>query len=191
MQKFEAKVFHKRSQQVQRLWGWNEVAEAGGQWMGGRVGSVNSERKSDQAGLGEEMAGWSQRGPIAPQLQAEPPDGWGSWRNLGLHNPGQLLSCPVLKVKSLSRVQLFVTPWTVVHQAPLSMGFSGYKIKSLKVKTSKWILLFAATWMHWEILIQRNIKSDTRQKYHSYPLYAESKMMVQMCFFTKETGTKI
>ena len=27
-------------------------------------------------------------------------------------------------VKSLSRVQLFATPWTVAHQAPLSMGFS-------------------------------------------------------------------
>ena len=26
---------------------------------------------------------------------------------------------------SLSRVRLFVTPWTVAHQAPLSMGFSG------------------------------------------------------------------
>jgi len=24
----------------------------------------------------------------------------------------------------LSRVQLFVTPWTVAHQTPLSMGFS-------------------------------------------------------------------
>ena len=29
-----------------------------------------------------------------------------------------------LKVKSLSRVQLFVTPWTVAHQAPPSMEFS-------------------------------------------------------------------
>jgi len=28
------------------------------------------------------------------------------------------------EVKSLSPVQLFVTPWTVVYQAPLSMGFS-------------------------------------------------------------------
>ena len=27
-------------------------------------------------------------------------------------------------VKSLSHVQLFATPWTVTHQAPLSMGFS-------------------------------------------------------------------
>jgi len=25
---------------------------------------------------------------------------------------------------SLSHVQLFATPWTVAHQAPLSMGFS-------------------------------------------------------------------
>ena len=28
------------------------------------------------------------------------------------------------KVKSLSCVQLFATPWTVAYQAPLSMGFS-------------------------------------------------------------------
>ena len=27
-------------------------------------------------------------------------------------------------MKSLSRVQLFVTPWTLDHQAPSSMGFS-------------------------------------------------------------------
>ena len=29
-----------------------------------------------------------------------------------------------MKVKSLSRVQLLETPWTAVHQAPPSMGFS-------------------------------------------------------------------
>ena len=29
-----------------------------------------------------------------------------------------------MKVKSLSHVQLFATPWTVAHQVPLSMGFS-------------------------------------------------------------------
>ena len=28
------------------------------------------------------------------------------------------------KVKSLSRVRLFATPWTVAYQAPPSMGFS-------------------------------------------------------------------
>ena len=29
-----------------------------------------------------------------------------------------------MKVKSLSHVRLFVTPWTVAYQAPLTMGFS-------------------------------------------------------------------
>ena len=29
-----------------------------------------------------------------------------------------------VKVKPLSRVRLFATPWTVAHQAPPSMGFS-------------------------------------------------------------------
>ena len=29
----------------------------------------------------------------------------------------------VVVVKSLSHVQIFVTPWTVFHQFPLSMGF--------------------------------------------------------------------
>ena len=43
-----------------------------------------------------------------------------------------------LKGKSLSCVQLFVTPWTAAHQAPLSMGFSrqeywsGVPLPSLK-----------------------------------------------------------
>ena len=30
-----------------------------------------------------------------------------------------------MKVRSLSRVQLFATTWTVAYQAPPSMGFSG------------------------------------------------------------------
>ena len=29
-----------------------------------------------------------------------------------------------MKVKSLSRTQLFATPWTIAQQAPPSMGFS-------------------------------------------------------------------
>ena len=43
----------------------------------------------------------------------------------GLSDPRFRLSYRVkVKVKSLSRVQLFATPWTVAYQAPLSMGFS-------------------------------------------------------------------
>ena len=30
----------------------------------------------------------------------------------------------VMKVKSLSHVRIFATPWTVAHQGPRSMGFS-------------------------------------------------------------------
>ena len=33
----------------------------------------------------------------------------------------------VMVVESLSRVRLFVTPWTVAPQAPLSIGFSRQK----------------------------------------------------------------
>ena len=37
----------------------------------------------------------------------------------------QIISILVkVKVKSLSRVRLFATPWTVIYQAPWSMGFS-------------------------------------------------------------------
>ena len=43
----------------------------------------------------------------SPALQADP-----------------LLSEPPVKVKSLSRVQLFANPCIVAYQAPLSMGFS-------------------------------------------------------------------
>ena len=42
------------------------------------------------------------------------------WVAISFSNAGK---CKV-KVKSLSRVQLFVTPWTAAHQAPPSMGFA-------------------------------------------------------------------
>ena len=36
---------------------------------------------------------------------------------------GKVLLEAMVKVKLLSRVQLFATPWTVAHQAPQSMEF--------------------------------------------------------------------
>ena len=38
--------------------------------------------------------------------------------------PSPVRKYEVSEVKSLSYVQLFVTPWTVAYQAPLLMGFS-------------------------------------------------------------------
>ena len=39
-------------------------------------------------------------------------------------SPGSSPLCMYVHAKSLSRVRLFVTLWTVAHQAPLSLGFS-------------------------------------------------------------------
>ena len=40
------------------------------------------------------------------------------------HTAGRYLTGHHEWVKLLSRVRLFATPWTLAHQAPLSMGFS-------------------------------------------------------------------
>ena len=46
-----------------------------------------------------------------------------------------------VKVKSLSHVRLFVSPWTVASQAPLSMGFFQARILEwLAISTSKVML---------------------------------------------------
>ena len=42
------------------------------------------------------------------------------WRHSGEHPSLLIDTC----AQSLSRIRLFVTLWTVAHQAPLSMGFS-------------------------------------------------------------------
>ena len=56
-----------------------------------------------------------------------PASGLGNLNREGTgQEPESLLDTPLKqrkKVKSLSRVQLFVTPWTVAHQAPPSMEF--------------------------------------------------------------------
>ena len=59
-----------------------------------------------------------------------------------------------VKVRSLSHVQLFATPWTVAYQAPLSMGFSrqeywsGVPLPSLELPCKcyliRWSSLFQA-----------------------------------------------
>ena len=50
------------------------------------------------------------------------------YHNFFIHSPvDEHLGCfhvLKVKVKSLSCVRLFETPWTVAHQAPPSMGFS-------------------------------------------------------------------
>ena len=52
-----------------------------------------------------------------------PWDSPGKNTGVGCHFLLQCIKVKV-KVKSLSRVRLFATPWTAAHQAPLSVGFS-------------------------------------------------------------------
>ena len=56
-----------------------------------------------------------------PTRLPRPWDSPGESTGVGCHF---LLQCVKVKVKSLSRVQLFVTPWTAAYQAPPPMGFS-------------------------------------------------------------------
>ena len=56
---------------------------------------------------------------------------WAPWGHKELHTTEVTEhACTTLnkymkvKVKSLSRVRLFVTPWSVAYQAPLFLGFS-------------------------------------------------------------------
>ena len=60
-----------------------------------------------------------------PTRLPRPWDSQGNCTGVGCHF---LLQC--MKVKSLSRVWLFATPWTVAYQAPPSMGFSRQEYRS-------------------------------------------------------------
>ena len=90
-----------------------------------------------------------------------------------------------VKVKSLSCVRLFATPWTAAYQTPPSMGFSrqeywsGVPLPSLIMKCysaikQNEIMPFAVTWMGLEIII----RSEVRQRKTNiiwYHLYMEPK----------------
>ena len=52
---------------------------------------------------------------LSPALQVD---------SLPAELPGKPITIYQLQMKSLSRVQLFATPWTVAYQAPPSMRFS-------------------------------------------------------------------
>ena len=53
----------------------------------------------------------------------------GRLQSMGSQTQTQL-SDKHITVQSLSHVQLFATPWTIAHQAPLSMGFPRQEYRS-------------------------------------------------------------
>ena len=68
-------------------------------------------------------------------------------------------SCHLSEVKSLSRVQLLATPWTVAYQAPPSMGFSrqeywsGVPFRLREIKMSDTYSLFPPFGDPWPSLL--------------------------------------
>ena len=66
--------------------------------------------------LCDPIDGSSPGSPVPGILQARTLE----WVAISFSNAGK----GKVKGKSLSRVRLFVTPWTAAHQAPPSMGFS-------------------------------------------------------------------
>ena len=69
-----------------------------------------------------------------------------------------------VKVKSLSRVRLFATPWTVAYQAPLSMRFSRQEYWSglpFPSPKSKCLLIWWLQSLSAVILESKKIKSAT------------------------------
>ena len=83
-----------------------------------------------------------------PTRLPHPWDSPGKNTGVGCHF---LLQCMKVKVKLLSRVQLFTTPWTVAYQAPPSMGFSRQEYWSGVPLPSLYILLdnpILCIWKH-------------------------------------------
>ena len=62
-----------------------------------------------------------------------------------------------VKVKSLSRVRLFVTPWTAAHQAPPSMGFSRQEHWSGVPLPSPWLSLGLIICIKWLTKLKKTI----------------------------------
>ena len=68
----------------------------------------------------------------------------------GLPFPSPMHESEKWKWSSLSRVQLFVTPWIAAYQAPLSMGFSRQEYWSGgPFPVLQYLPKFAETHVHW------------------------------------------
>ena len=93
---------------------------------GGQAGGLGTCLQSSDR-LGRERQRRPARGQCAGQMGRDVQGGTGEAS--GAECPRRLgdeieAGFPGGKVKSLSRVRLFATPWTVPYQAPPSMGFS-------------------------------------------------------------------
>ena len=89
-----------------------------------------------------------------------------------------LLQC--MKVKSLSRVRLLVTPWTAAYQAPPSMGFSRQSVKIVFKKIMPYngiilshqyeVLIHNSIWMNLKnAILSKRSQTQNDSTYIKYP----------------------
>ena len=69
---------------------------------------------------------------LAMKLLTSPPGRGCQYLQSSSQDVAQNFYSSRVHAQSLSRVQLFATPWTVAHQAPLSMGF-------FQARTLEWV----------------------------------------------------
>ena len=91
---------------------WREITWLGFQWI---VTNIAAKSRQSCPTLCNPIDGSPPASPVLGILQARTLE----WVAISFSNASKWK----MKVKSLNRVQLFVTPWTVAYQAPPSMGF--------------------------------------------------------------------
>ena len=85
-----------------------------------------------------------------------------------------------VKVKSLSRVRLFATPWTVAHQAPSSMGFS---------RQEYWGGLPFLDWMKHKL--ESRLQGEISKTSDDTTLMAENEELRSLLMNVKEESEKV
>ena len=124
------------------MWPW---ASFNTSWIGHKIGTAAAAAKSLQScpTLCDPIDGSPPGSTVPGILQARTLE----WVAMSFSDAWKV------KVKSLSHVQLFATPWTAAYQAPPSMGFSRQEywgrlpLPSPKIGTSKHLLPFVITFV--------------------------------------------
>ena len=82
-----------------------------------------------------------------------------------------------VKLKTLSHVQLFVTPWTVAYQAPPSMGFS-------RQEYYHWVLIYLSGNGEWRCLTLGFVGGGMKDyRRHFWNLAGTQKVWILLQFF--------
>jgi len=118
-----------------KMVGWNH-------WLNGHAAAASAKSLQSCPTLCNPRDGSPPGSPVPGILQARTLD----WVAISFSNAWKWK----VKVKSLNRVWLLATPWTVAHQAPLSMGFSRQEYWSgVPLPSPQWTWVWVNSWSWW------------------------------------------